>query len=105
VNEWDLVFQHSEQGGNPVLVVEGEVDLSGAARFAQELEELIDGASHTVVVDLSGVGFIDSSGVRELLRAQHRAQTTDADLVLRSPSEACQRVLQVSGAWVEFNIS
>jgi anti-sigma B factor antagonist len=105
VNEWDLVFERSEQGGNSVLVVEGEVDLSGAARFAQELAELIDRADHTAVVDLSGVGFIDSSGVRELLKAQHHAQTTDADLVLRSPSVPCQRVLQVSGAWVEFNIS
>jgi anti-sigma B factor antagonist len=104
VNNWDLVFERSEQGGDPVLVVEGEIDLSGAARFAQELESLIAGSDRTAVVDLSRVGFIDSSGVRELLKAQYRAQSSDAELVLRAPSTACRRVLQVSGAWVEFNI-
>ena len=105
MNEWDLVFERSEQGGHPVLVVEGEVDLSVASRFAQELENLVGGTNHTAVVDLSGVGFIDSSGVRELLKAQHRAQSSEGELVLRAPSTACRRVLQVSGAWVEFTIA
>jgi anti-sigma B factor antagonist len=104
-NEWDLVFEHGEHDGHPVLVVEGEVDLSGAPSFAQELGGLVEGPARTAVVDLSGVGFIDSSGVRELLKAQHRAQSSGGELVLRAPSTACRRVLQVSGAWVEFTIA
>jgi anti-sigma B factor antagonist len=104
-NEWGLVFERSEHDGRPVLVVEGEVDLSVAPRFAQELEGLVEGAARTAVVDLSGVGFIDSSGVRELLKAHRRAQSSGGELVLRAPSTACRRVLQVSGAWVEFTIA
>ena len=104
-NDWGLVFRRSEDDGHPVLVVEGEVDLSVAPRFAQELESLVEGAAGSAIVDLSGVGFIDSSGVRELLKAHRRAQSSGGDLVLRAPSTACRRVLQVSGAWVEFTIA
>ena len=81
-----------------VLVVRGEIDLSVATRFAQELEGV-------AVVDMEHVVFIDSAGVRELVRAQHRALERGGDLVLRSPSDACQRVLQLSGLWGEFTVA
>ncbi len=97
-------FDRSEQHGRAVLVVRGEIDLSIATRFAQELDRLIEGAVAPVVVDLAEVDFIDSAGVRELVKAQHRARENGADLVLRSPSAACQRVLQLSGLRDEFTV-
>ena len=85
-----------------------EVDVAVAKRLSKELESLADAAStrgSRAVVDLSGVGFIDSSGVRELLKAQRRLQSGGSELVLRAPSAPCRRVLEVSGASVEFTIS
>jgi anti-anti-sigma factor len=105
VNDWEAIFHRTATDDGAVLVVRGEIDLSVASRFAVALEELVDGTTSNVVVDLAGVGFIDSAGVRELLKAQRRADDTGSDLVLRTPSDACTRVLQLSGVLGEFTIT
>jgi len=104
VNDWDLTFERSELDDGVVLAVRGEIDVAVAARFGQELSALGEATRGKVIVDLSAVGFIDSSGIRELLNAQRRLQSTGAELVLLAPSAPCRRVLEVSGASVEFAI-
>jgi anti-sigma B factor antagonist len=105
MNDPEPAFERSEEGGEIVLTVRGEIDLSVAARFAQELEAAIDTTRSAAVVDLEHVAFIDSAGVRELVKAHHRALDRGGDLVLRNPSGACQRVLQLSGLWGEFTLA
>ncbi len=105
MNDWEAVFERTGTDAAAVLVVRGEIDLSLAPRFALALEELVDGKSSSVAVDLAGVGFIDSAGVRELLKARRRADDAGSDLVLRTPSDACTRVLQLSGVLDEFTIA
>jgi len=103
VSEWDVMFEHTnDPAGRAVLAVSGEVDLAIADRLAEELAAVLTAGD--AVVDLSAVGFIDSSGVRELLRANQRAAETGSALVLRTPSTACRRVLEISGVWSEFAI-
>jgi anti-sigma B factor antagonist len=105
MNDSEPAFERSEEGGDTVLTVRGEIDLSVAARFAQELEATIDTTSSPAVVDLEDVAFIDSAGVRELVKAHRRALDRGGDLVLRNPSEACQRVLRLSGLWGQFTLA
>jgi anti-sigma B factor antagonist len=108
VNDWELVFDHADHNSEPMLAVRGEIDVAVAKQLSNELESLADAASRhggRAVVDLSGVGFIDSSGVRELLKTQRRLQSAGGELVLRAPSTPCRRVLEVSGAWLEFTIA
>jgi anti-anti-sigma factor len=52
----------------------------------------------TVLLDLSGVTFIDSTGLHLLLEASHRSSVTDWAFFVVRPSEAVQRLIQVSGA-------
>ena len=104
MSDWDVVFKRSELDGRPVLAVSGEIDLAVAGRFAEELEALVGTDRGGGVVDLSAVEFIDSSGIRELLKAKSAAQTTGGDLLLLSPSPACRRVLEVSGVWSNFTV-
>jgi anti-sigma B factor antagonist len=101
MSEWDVVFERSERGGRPALVVSGEIDLAVAGRFARELDTLVADTNGTGVVDLSGVGFIDSSGVRELLKAKKAA---GGELSLLTPSPSCRHVLEISGVWSEFTV-
>jgi anti-anti-sigma factor len=105
MNDWEAVFERTDDDTGPVLVVHGEIDLSVAARFAGALEGLLESADPGPVVDLAGVGFIDSAGVRELLKAQRSTQEKGADLILRAPSDACRRVLQLSGVWSQFTVT
>jgi len=104
MSEWNVVFERSDRDGRAVLAVTGEIDLAVAARFRQELETLVADSSGPAVVDLSGVGFIDSSGIRELLTARLAAQTAGGELTLLNPSTPCRRVLEVSGVLTEFTV-
>jgi anti-sigma B factor antagonist len=104
MSDWDVVFKRSELDGRPVLSVSGEIDLAVAARFAEELESLVATDGGSALVDLSAVAFIDSSGIRELLKAKGDAETAGADLLLLSPSAACRRVLEISGVWSNFTV-
>jgi anti-anti-sigma factor len=51
-----------------------------------------------VVVDLGGLAFIDSSGLRMLLLADSRAREHGYELVLLAGSEPVQRVFEITGA-------
>ena len=104
MNDYDVLFERSQQGDRCVLAVSGEIDLAVAARFAQELEDLVNDTGGTGVVDLSAVGFIDSSGIRELLKAKRAAQAAGTDLCLLNPSDFCRRVLEISGVWSDFTV-
>ena len=101
MTEWDVDFARSEVADARSLVVSGEIDLSSAGRFAQELTSVV-GDGGTASVDLSAVTFIDSSGVRELLAANRQAEAMGMQLQLVNPSAACKRVLEISGVWDEF---
>lgn len=66
-------------GAVTVVAVTGDVDMSTAPQLEQRLTELADGGAHSLVVDLSGVEFLDSSalgvlvGVHKRLAADHGA--------------------------------
>jgi anti-sigma B factor antagonist len=104
MSEWDVGFERSEHEGRAMLAVSGEIDLSVANRLRQELETLVADSNGTGLVDLSGVSFIDSSGIRELLTARLAAQNAGGELVLMNPSASCRRVLEVSGVLSEFTV-
>ena len=83
-----------------VYTVTGEIDASTVG----QLKEQLDGAEGDVVVDLSGVEFIDSSGLRVLIGAQQELEAKGASLVLRSPSRAVQRLFELSSVDSYFTI-
>jgi anti-sigma B factor antagonist len=104
MSEWDVVFERAERDGRLALAVTGEIDLAVAGRFRQELETLVADSGGSALVDLSGVGFIDSSGIRELLTARLAAENAGGQLTLLNPSPSCRRVLEVSGVLTEFTV-
>ena len=83
-----------------VLVLDGEIDAHSAAALAEHLL----GQPGIRVVDLAAVSFIDSSGLRVLVEAHH-AREGDGGLVLRSPSAAVQRLLEISGLSGHLDVS
>ena len=90
------------RAGIAVLVVSGEVDLAGSPRFAQALDEaLAPGAP--LVVDLSGVEFLDSAGLRALALAERTAAELGGRLLI-VPSPAASRVFEVTGLKDAFEL-
>lgn len=77
------------------LRVTGEIDASTAPDLATLLDPF---PGHDVVIELSAVDFIDSSGLRVLIDAHLRAEQAGHQLILSRPSRAVSRLLEVSGA-------
>jgi anti-sigma B factor antagonist len=78
------------------LTVTGEIDLGNAESLYKALTEaLAPGAP--VIVDLTGVGFIDSRGLGALVRAHHEAVGGDPAPILVVPSESVARLFELAG--------
>ena len=80
-------------GRKAVVSLAGELDLAGAATLERELAGLQDS---TVVVDLRGLGFIDSSGLRALAVAAMRAQSAGRRFALVPGAARVMRVFDVT---------
>lgn len=92
----------SEERPNGVLVVaEGELDLVGAPALAAALPAAGDSM---VVVDLGGVGFMDSSGLRALLEARQACLDAGRPFAIARPSDAVVRVLELVDLTREFEV-
>jgi anti-sigma B factor antagonist len=87
--------------GDGALVLVGEIDSYTAPLLG---ERLVDG-SPIEVVDLAGVSFIDSSGLRVLVEAHQARVEEGARLVLRAPSAAVQRLLEISGLMGHLDVT
>ena len=83
---------------NLLLEFSGEIDHHGARNALRELEMAMDAAlPKTLVLDLQGVTFMDSSGIALILRAQQRMQMLEGSVVVRSVPQQARRVLDAAG--------
>ncbi len=92
----------AEVDGVRVIAVRGELDLSTAPDLEEPLNAALDGGQGSVLIDLSGCEFIDSTGIALIVRAWQQlegAENSDPDgrLVLCSANDQVRRVLDVSG--------
>lgn len=80
------------------LAVSGEVDHHGARAIMQELDRQVDaGLPRRLTLDLSGVTFMDSSGIAVLLRAYKRAAELGGTVTVRNVPEQAGKVLRAAG--------
>jgi anti-anti-sigma factor len=79
------------------VVLEGEVDLSTADVLSNLLAEVLAERPSKVVVDLAGVSFLDSTGIKCLLAAQTAAASGGCRLVVRRPTRAILRIFTICG--------
>ena len=82
--------------GAAVVHVRGELDLSTCEQVETALAQAEGANPPTLVLDLSGVSFMDSTGVRTLLQADSRARRDGRRLLLIAPPEPAARVLRVT---------
>jgi anti-sigma B factor antagonist len=84
-----------EEGGVVVASLSGDVDLESSPRARELLLGLVRGG-RSVLVDLSAVGYIDSSGVASLIEAFKLARLSGTGFALVSPTPSALRVLQLT---------
>ncbi len=79
------------------VTVCGELDTYTAPRLRVRLRDVIDQGNPMVVLDLSKMTFIDSSGLGVLAGALKWARSRGGKLTLANPSRSTLRVLEISG--------
>ena len=81
-----------------LLEFSGELDHHGARNALREVEIAIDAAlPQSLILDFSGVTFMDSSGIALILRSQQRMRLMEGSVVLRNVPEQARRVLDAAG--------
>lgn len=88
--------------GSALLCVEGEIDTLTADELERGMEQLLAAPSGVLVVDLSNVTFMASSGLAVLIRAAHQAGERRLRLV--AAARAVRRPLEITGSDQLFDL-
>ena len=86
----------SEQAGAVHLTLTGELDISTAPRLEEAMRRAEADGPELFVIDLSGLEFMDSTGLRLLVSADARAREGGRRLVLIRGNDMIQRVLRLT---------
>ena len=91
-----LSLETAVRDGAAVIALTGELDLAGAVTLEQELERLEPDLSGAIVLDLRGVEFMDSSGLRAIAVAMQRTQDRGRRFALVPGAAQVMRVFEVT---------
>lgn len=100
-----LSMDRTTSGDEVVLRVAGELDPHTSPQLDEAFDEVAtQGGVKRVVLDASGVQFIDSSGLRVLLAADDALASAGIRLAIRSPSESVRRLLEITDLLEHFDV-
>jgi anti-sigma B factor antagonist len=93
-----------DEHGREVVMVKGEIDVATSPALREELYATIDRGARTLVVDLSQLGFIDSSGLGVLVATLKHIRERDGELILSGLDHPAMRVFEITGLTDLFTI-
>lgn len=93
----DLQLHTLSSNDTTIIAVAGEVELHSAAQLRTELLQACDKERPCIVIDLSGVNFMDSSGIGVIVGALKRARERGGTLSLVNPQPRVRRIFEITG--------
>jgi anti-anti-sigma factor len=99
-----LTIASGIDAGVVTLVVRGEVDIASAAVLEGKLRDAESSRPRRIVLDLAALGFIDSTGIHLLIRAQRRADANGHQLILTDVPARAKRLFGLTGIAAQFVI-
>ena len=92
---WGSAPLVSRDGERAVVWLDGEHDIATEAILADTLAKVTSACDANLVVDLSGVTFMSTATIDQLLRARSLLLGLSRNLTLRSPSKSARRILDL----------
>ena len=94
-----------ERGTIVMATIDGEIDLSNARELLDELTRAVPNSAHALLLDLTALEFLDSSGIHMLYDLAERLATRQQEFaVVLEPDAPPRRAIEVSGvepaAWM-----
>lgn len=99
-----MSVQMNLESGRTVASVSGDIDANSCNAIGEELNA-IEVTGDALVLDMSEVSFLDSSGVSELLRLRQNLAEANTSLIIVEPSSAVHRVLGITGLLEVFGLA
>jgi anti-anti-sigma factor len=91
-----LDVRTEDRNGLVHVALVGELDLSSVAKVQEELRRVEAAAPPTLVVDLSKLTFLDSTGLRCIVTADERARSEGRRIVIVRGPDPVQRVFSIT---------
>ena len=86
------------------LILSGRLDVNASAQLETEINNFLSlVAVKNLTLDMSGLEYISSAGIRVLLYAQKNLKN-GRELIIKNPSEFCRQVFEVTGADIFLKI-
>jgi anti-sigma B factor antagonist len=82
-----------DENGTPVVYLSGELDLTNAGELSAAIDAALASHPGRLVLDASGLAFMDSSGIVLLVSATQRVQ----EVQVRDPSPVVRRLIELTG--------
>jgi anti-sigma B factor antagonist len=83
--------------GTAVVAVAGEIDVYTSPVLQEQLVQVLRDGSSSIVLDLSEVTFLDSTGLGVLITGLKRCRSAEGDLVLVTAQPNVLKVLEITG--------
>jgi anti-sigma B factor antagonist len=95
-----------EQGESVTVAVIGELDIATVPRFTARMSDLLRRGGHLqeLILDLSGLAFIDAGGLRALTELRSRIERQGAVLVLDGVPPQMRRLMRIIGPQRQFRM-
>jgi len=87
-----------------VVTVTGRVDSATAPDLENALKQLVESDKTKIVLDLAGVEYMSSAGLRAMVSTLKAVKRVNGDLRLASPSQRVAEVLRLAGLNTIFSI-
>jgi anti-sigma B factor antagonist len=101
----NLAVELSRHDDTVRVALSGELDLSSALTFEEQLRRLEDEEQPQVLVlDLRSLKFLDSTGLRLILAAHARALKRGGRLSIVQGTEAVRRIFRLTGVMERLNV-
>lgn len=92
-----MQLANKRKGSSLTVMLSGELDHHNAADIRQTLDSMLDGSVRELTLDMSGVTFMDSSGIGIVLGRYRRMQERDGRLYLSGLGGSAEKILRMAG--------
>lgn len=90
--------------GKAVIKLQGRFDFNAHREFREVVDKAMEGTAREVLVDLSGVDYLDSSALGMLLMLRDKSKTAAREVALTNCSGAVKQVLDIANFSKLFRI-
>ena len=92
----DLILATRTEGFATVVIAQGEIDLATIPQLTEKLDDLIAEGQADLIIDMAGVGFIDSTGLGALVGARKKALAKEGSVHLACVQPKVLKIFKIT---------